>query len=120
MATFLNQVLSYEISGSYVMFNINVELKFKQDEIGKEWRIEPTILEKDRLSPDDKFFNKYWIRTIYARKEKIKVELNIPILKVDLNTEPGKEEVYAELRVISLDGQLVISETTTDIIKVEV
>jgi len=120
MATFLEQSLKYTIQGPYVMFVVTAKLKFQPNEIGTNWRLETTILEKDLFNPDDVFQDQNWARTFYARREIISLDIHIPILKRDLNTEPGTEEVYAKLKVVPLDGTFPASEATTNKIHVSV
>jgi hypothetical protein len=119
MAKFLTKTLSHIIQGPFVMFISRVKIQFDDGEIGKQWRIEIILSEKDLLSPDDTFQNENWGRTITANKETVEVELNVPINKRDLNTEFGKEEVYATLKLVHPETSLVAAQTKTNTIKVD-
>ena len=48
------------------------------------------------------------------------MELNVPINKRDLNTEFGKEEVYATLKLVHPETSLVAAQTETKPIKINI
>ena len=120
MANFIEQTLSHEISGPYVMFINNVKIKLEGSEMGKTLRVQVSFMELDKFSPPDRFTNEHWVRTFVANKEIIPLEIHTPIQKEDINTEPGLEEVQAILKLVTADGQQVLAETKTNIIKVDV
>ena len=120
MAKFLTNTLSHIIQGPFVMFIIRVKIQFDAAEIGKQWRIEIIISEKDFLTSDDTFQNENWGRTITANKETVEIELNVPINKRDLNTEFGKEEVYATLKLVHPETSLIAAQTKTNPVKISI
>ena len=120
MVKILEQKLQHGFEGPFVMFDITAKMKFEPDEIGKRWRLETIIIERDRFTPDDVFEDLNWSRTFNARREEVSLQVHVPILKRDLNTEPGKEEVSVKVRVVPLEGNFPSAEVTSNIIKIDV
>ncbi|NVM30325.1 MAG: hypothetical protein HWN65_15880 [Candidatus Helarchaeota archaeon] len=120
MARFLEQALRHSFEGPYVMFDVIAKMKFQPDEIGKKWQLETIIIEKDRITPDDVFRDHNWSRTFIANQETVSLEIHVPIQKSDMNTEPGKEEVYAKLKVVPLEGDFPVGEAITNMVEIDV
>ncbi|NVM53339.1 MAG: hypothetical protein HWN66_06510 [Candidatus Helarchaeota archaeon] len=120
MVKILEHTFRHALEGPYVMFDITVKMYFPEDEIGTRWRLETIIVEKDRLSPDDVFSDPNWSRTFSANREIVSLDIHVPLLKRDLNTEPGPEEVYAKLKVVAIEGSFPSGETTTDTVKIDI
>ena len=120
MVKFLSQKLSSAIQGPYVMFTVDVELQFEPNERGKDWRIELILMEYDRFTRDDVLRTKNLSRTFKSSRETISFQFDAPIHRFDVNTEPGKEEVYAKLTLVSLDGSIPALEVKTNRIKIAV
>ncbi len=117
MAKFVKKTLGSSFEGPYVMFDLAVEIAFYKDEIGKKWRLDTVLVEKDTIR-DDLFSNKSWGRSFEANKETVALKIHVPIHKDDMNTEPGLEEVFAKLTLKAEDGTTV--EAKTDMIKVDI
>ncbi|HUY00298.1 MAG TPA: hypothetical protein VMV49_12125 [Candidatus Deferrimicrobium sp.] len=61
-----------------------------------------------------------WDRIFSADQEILTVVANIPIYKRELNTEPGKEEVSAKLKVVPVEGKFSIGETIANTVKIDI
>ena len=120
MVKILEHTFRHAFEGPYVMFDISVKMYFPEEEIGTRWSLETIIMEKDRLKRDDVFSNPNWSRTFSANHEIVSLDIHVPIMKRDLNTEPGSEEVYAKLKVVPVEGSFPSAEVTTEIVKVDI
>lgn len=115
MASFVSASLSHEMAGSFVKFTIDAKLRFESKEVGHRWLFQIEFMEEDPVK-DDKLssmpkaeaFGKAdaHVKRHYFIPSKEEVELTFeeefPAHLVD--TEPGKEEVYANVQALPLEA----------------
>lgn len=133
MASFVSTNLGHEISGGFVLFTLDAKLRFEEKEVGHRWLFQIEFREHDPMS-DDKLsampkaeaFGKAdaHLKRHYFIPSQTEIELSFkeefPAHLVD--TEWGKEEIYAHLKVLPLEAPpgFVAAETDTDITQVDV
>ena len=133
MASFVSTNLTHEISGNFVLFTLDAKLRFEEKEVGHRWLFQIEFREHDPVSddalsdmPKAEAFGKADAnkKRHYFIPSKTEVDLSFkeefPAHLV--NTEWGKEEVYARLKVLPLEAPpgFVAAETDTDITEVDV
>ncbi len=133
MANFVTANLGHEIAGGYVNFKVDAKLRFDPKEVGHRWLFQVRFLEEDVVSddqlsplrPSEAFGDpSAHIKRHYFVPSKQEVELSFteefPKQRVD--TEWGKEEIYALLEALPLEAPpgFVPAKTRTNVIKVDV
>ncbi len=101
MAQFQSVALSHSISGNDVLFKVDAGIQFQTHELNTRWFLDIDFKESDLLSKDDMIQSSS--RTFSADAVNKNVSFSFAIPKSKVNTEPGKEEVYAVVGVIPLE-----------------
>jgi len=133
MASFMSANLGHELKGNFVTFKLDAKLRFEPKEVGHRWLFQIEFMEEDPVS-DDKLspirkseaFGQAdaHIKRHYFIPSKEEVELSFveefPAHLVD--TEWGKEEVYAKVQALPLEAPpgFVAAKTRTNITNVDV
>jgi len=133
MASFMSANLGHELKGNFVTFTLDAKLRFEPKEVGHRWLFQIEFMEEDPVS-DDKLspirkseaFGQAdaHIKRHYFIPSKEEVELSFveefPAHLVD--TEWGKEEVYAKVQALPLEAPpgFVAAKTRTNITNVDV
>ncbi len=133
MASFVSANLSHELTGSFVVFKLDAKLRFETAEVGHRWLFQIEFMEADPMKddklsamPKSEAFGKAdaHLKRHYFVPSKEEIELSFeeefPAHLVD--TELGKEEVYANLQVLPLEAPpgFVPAKTRTNITDVDV
>ncbi len=131
MASFVSANLSHEISGEFVAFKIDAKLHFEEQEVGHRWLFQIEFMEEDPMA-DDKL--PVSAETVFGKGDVVKRHYIIPseqdvevafteeVAKHLVDTEMGKEEVYANLKILPTEAPegFVSSETRTNVTIVDV
>ncbi len=119
MASFVSAILTHHLSGDDVIFTVNARIRFEHFERDTQWYLRMKFMEEDTFF-DDKLsaIN----RTFSANSTEVDVSFSERITKKKVNTEWGKEEVYAELEVVPLreESRFVVGKARTNTTKVSV
>lgn len=133
MASFVSTNLGHELSGGFVVFKLDAKLKFEAKEVGHRWLIQIEFMEQDPvsddrlspLSPAEAFGQAdAHVKRHYIIPSSDEIELafteEFPAHLVD--TEWGKEEVYAKIQALPLEAPegFVAAQTRTNVTKVDV
>lgn len=119
MASFVNTGLSYERSEKRILFTVEAKVRFEEQELGHNWMFEIILMEQDPVKDDHLLTKRHYFVPENAEEEISYVE-DMGWAQVD--TEPGKEEVYAKLRVAPLDApaNMTAADARTTVISVDV
>lgn len=119
MASFLSTDLSYERSEKRVLFTVKAKVQFEDQEQGHNWMFEIVLMEEDPIKDDHLLTKRHYFIPESGEQELSYVE-DMGWAQVD--TEAGKEEVYAKLRVAPLDAppNMTADDTRTITISVDV
>lgn len=133
MANFVTANLGHEISGGFVNFRLDTRLRFEPEEVGHRWLFQVRFMEEDPLAddrlsplrPSESFGDpSAHIKRHYfvPSKEEIDLSFTEEFPKQLVDTEWGKEEVYASLEVLPLEAPagFVPAKTRTNVIKVDI
>lgn len=101
MATILEATLTHEERHPRVLFTVNATVSFEEQELDHEWLFEVALMEDDPLS-DDRLKRERYYFTADDREMELTRQVDMGWARVD--TEPGKEEVYADLRLAPMGG----------------
>jgi|GEM_PF-2607844 hypothetical protein len=133
MASFVSANLDHEISGKFVVFQLDAKLRFEPKEVGHRWLFQIEFREQDpvkddKLSPVPKSVGfgepDAHIKRHYFIPSQGEVELSFkeefPTHLVD--TEWGQEEIYAIVQALPLEQPpgFVAAKAQTNITKVDV
>lgn len=94
MATIQEARLTHEERHPRVLFTVGATVEFEEQELGHEWLFEVTLMEDDPLSDDRLKRERYYFESDESVMELTR-QIDMGWAQVD--TEPGKEEVYADL-----------------------
>ncbi|UCC72435.1 MAG: hypothetical protein JSV86_19040 [Gemmatimonadota bacterium] len=133
MASFVSSNLDHEVRDNFVVFKVDAKLRFESAEVGHRWLFQMVFMEADPMK-DDKLFgvpaslafgdpSAGIIREYFVpSKEEIELSFEKELPAQHVDTEPGKEEVYANLEVKPLGGPegFVPAKTRTNITEVDV
>jgi len=133
MASFISASLNHELKDNFVTFKLDAKLRFEAKEVGHRWLFQIEFMEEDPVS-DDKLSSvpaseafgqaDAHIKRHYFIPSKEEVELSFteefPAHLVD--TEWGKEEVYAKVQALPLEAPpgFVAAKTRTNVTHVDV
>lgn len=133
MASFVSATLAHELSGNFVVFKLDAKLRFEAKEVGHRWLFQIKFMEEDPMSDDqlsplrasESFGDpSAHIKRHYFIPSKQEIELSFTeeFAKQQVDTEWGKEEVYASLEVLPLEAPagFVPAKTRTNITNVDV
>jgi len=114
MAQFQSVALSHSTTDKNVLFKVDAGIQFQTHELNTRWFLDIDFKESDRVSKDDMIESS--ARTFTADELSKNVSFSFAIPKSKVNTEPGKEEVYAVVDVIPLEEppQFVRDTATTN------
>ncbi len=133
MASFVSAILGHDLSGNFVVFKLDTKVRFEPKEVGHRWLFQVEFKEADPLAddtlapvspaeafgqPDAHIKRHYFVPS----KEEIELSFEEEFPKHLVDTEWGKEEVYASLQVLPLEAPpgFVPAKTRTNITKVDV
>jgi hypothetical protein len=133
MASFVSSNLSHEVTGGFVVFTLDAKLRFEAKEIGHRWLFQIEFKEQDPLKddalsamPKAEAFGKadahvkrhYFIPS----KEEIELSFKEEFPTHLINTEWGKEEIYADVQARPLEAPpgFVPAQARTNITHVDV
>jgi hypothetical protein len=133
MASFVSANLNHGISGNFVVFRLDAKLRFEPKEVGHRWLFQIEFMEQDPVK-DDKLsampkaeaFGKAdaHIKRHYFVPSQEEIELSFkeefPTHLID--TEWGKEEIYASVQALPLEAPpgFVAAKARTNVTKVDV
>jgi hypothetical protein len=133
MASFESAKLDHELMDKFVLFKLSMKLRFEPREVGNRWLLQIEFREQDPLKDDHLFpvpeslrFGEVDAGKVreYIQPSKETAELSrdfeFPAHLVD--TEVGKEEVYAilQLKPVGEGSDFTPAETRTNITQVDV
>jgi hypothetical protein len=101
MAQFLSASLAHSLSGSNVLFRVDARIRFQAHELNTWWFFSMTFKEEDTFF-DDKLRSVN--RSFLAASLEQDISFSESIPKSTVDTEWGKEEVYADLQVVPLQA----------------
>ncbi|HSG82077.1 MAG TPA: hypothetical protein VLC48_07500 [Gemmatimonadota bacterium] len=133
MASFVSANLSHELSGQFVTFTLSTVIRFEPKEVGHRWLLQYQFMEEDAVS-DDKLSQLRPAEAvgdpnpgvkrhyIIPSKEEIELSYEEEFSKHLVDTEIGKEEVYAKVDILPLEAPqgFVAGSTRTNITVVDV
>lgn len=119
MASFINADLSHELTEKRVIFTVSAKVRFQEQEQGHNWMFEVVLWEEDPVY-DDHLITKrdYFV----PKSDEVELSQVVDMGQAQIDTEPGKEEVYAKLRVAPLDAppNMAAAEARTNTLSVDV
>ncbi len=133
MASFESANLDHELQDKFVLFKLSIKMRFQPEEVGNRWLLQIEFREHDPMKDDQLFIVPEAVRFgevdagkirkyIIPSKEEAEIseEIEFPAHLVD--TELGKEEVYAiiELKPVGEGSTFVPAQTRTNITEVDV
>jgi len=133
MASFESANLDHELQDKFVLFKLGIKMRFQPEEVGNRWLLQIEFREHDPMKDDQLFIVPEAVRFgevdagkirkyIIPSKEEAEIseEIEFPAHLVD--TEMGKEEVYAiiELKPVGEGSTFVPAQTRTNITEVDV
>ncbi|UCC48088.1 MAG: hypothetical protein JSV41_11500 [Gemmatimonadota bacterium] len=133
MASFVSANLNHEISGNFVVFQLDAKLRFEPKEVGHRWLFQIEFMEQDPVK-DDKLsampkaeaFGKAdaHIKRHYfvPSQEEIELSFKEEFATHLVDTEWGKEEIYASVQALPLEAPpgFVAAKARTNVTKVDV
>ncbi len=133
MASFVTANLDHEVKGGFVVFKLGAKLRFEPNEVNHKWLFQIEFMEADPVKddpvkrhPDSVGFGEadsHIIRHYFVpSKEEIELDYEEEFPKQQVDTELGKEEIYANLQVLPLQAPpgFVPAKTRTNITHVDV
>ena len=107
MATNREAKLTHEERHPRVLFTVDATVSFEEGEMDHEWLFEVTIMEDDPVR-DDRLKRERYYFTPNQRETELVRQVDMGWAQVD--TEPGREEVYADLWLAPIGGPPNTSE----------
>lgn len=107
MATIHEANLTHEERLPRVLFTVKATVEFEEQELNHDWLFQITLNEHDVVG-DDRLKRERYYFSPDERKMELTRQVNMGWAQVD--TEPGKEEVYAELFLAPLDAPSNMTE----------
>jgi hypothetical protein len=133
MASFASAKLDHELLDKFVTFKVGMKLNFDPNEIGHPWLVQIEFWEQDPFKDDrlwplpkgvrvGEIHEGQWRHYIEPSSQEIDLDYEAEFPEHHVNTEPGKEEVYAviKLRPVDPPPDFLSAETRTNITKVNV
>lgn len=119
MATIREAKLTHEERLPRVLFTVKATVEFEEQELNHDWLFQITINEHDVVG-DDRLKRERYYFSPDEQKMELTRQVNLGWAQVD--TEPGKEEVFAELFLAPLDAPPNMTEdrTRTNTVSVDV
>ena len=94
MATIREARLSHEERHPRVLFTVSATVEFEEQELGHDWLFEVTLMEDDPVGDDRLKRERYYFE---SGEPMLELTRQIDMGWAQVDTEPGKEEVYADL-----------------------
>jgi hypothetical protein len=133
MASFVSANLDHELSAGFVVFKLDAKLRFAPSEVGHKWLFQIEFMEEDPVSDDrlsqfkkaegfgqadDSIIRHY----IIPSKEEIEISFKEEFPAHLVDTEWGKEEVYAKVQILPLEAPpgFVSAQARTNVTHVDV
>lgn len=133
MANIESAKLDHELAEKFVLFKLNTKLRFEPEEVGQRWLLQIAFFEKDALKNDQLFLVPESVRVgevhagqlrnyIRPSKGEIDYSYDVEFPAHLVNTELGKEEVFAkvELKPVGEGVSFTPAEIETNITHVDV
>ncbi len=133
MASFVSANLDHEIAGGFVVFKLDAKLRFESNEVGHRWLFQIEFMEADPVKDDklstmpaaeafgkaDAHLKRHYF---VPSQEEVELSFREEFAAHLVDTEWGKEEVYANLQVLPLEAPpgFVPAKTRTNITQVDV
>lgn len=119
MAEFVTASLSHSLSDDRVLFRVDARIRFQPHELNTAWFLSMQFMEEDTVFNDDLGTHR---QTFQASAIEVDVSFGISKSKRRIDTELGKEEVFAKLEVVPLQAPppFIIDTATTNTIQVNV
>lgn len=133
MASFVSANLDHELSDNFVVFKLDAKVRFEPKEVGHRWLVQIEFMEEDPVKDDklssmskaeafgqaDAHLKRHYI---IPSKEEVELSFSDEFPKHLVDTEVGKEEVYAKLQVLPLEAPpgFVAAKTRTNVTVVDV
>lgn len=99
MATIHDARLSHEERHPRVLFTVNATVEFEESELGHDWLFQVTLVEDDPVGSDRL---KRELQYFEPGETEMELTRKIDMGWAQVDTELGKEEVYADLRLAPL------------------
>lgn len=133
MASFVSANLSHELTEHFVKFTLTTVIRFEPKEVGHRWLLQYQFMEEDPMA-DDKLAQLRPAESvgdpspglkrhyIIPSKEEVELTYSEEFSAHLVDTEIGKEEVYAKVEVLPLEAPpgFVAGKTRTNITVVDV
>ena len=107
MATIREARLAHEERHPRVLFTVSATVEFEEQELGHDWLLQVTLMEDDPVGDDRLKRERYYFEADETTKELTR-QIDMGWAQVD--TEPGKEEVYADLHLAPLKAPPEMSD----------
>jgi len=133
MASFVSANLDHELSGNFVVFKLDTKIRFEPKEVGHRWLVQIEFMEEDPVKDDklsqltpaeafgkaDAHLKRHYI---IPSKEEVELSFSEEFPKHLVDTEVGKEEIYANLQILPLQAPagFVSGKTRTNTTVVDV
>lgn len=115
MASFVSANLDHEVSESFVVFKLDAKIRFEPKEVGHRWLVQIEFMEEDPVKDDnlsqltpaeafgqaDAHLKRHYI---IPSKEEVELSFSEEFPKHLVDTEIGKEEIYANVQVLPLQA----------------
>ncbi|MFW6193575.1 MAG: hypothetical protein ACOC83_08815 [Gemmatimonadota bacterium] len=119
MATIHEAKLTHEERHPRVLFTVKATVEFEEQELNHDWLFEITLAEHDVVGDDRLKRERY-----YFAPDETEMDLTrqIDMGWAQVDTEPGKEEVYAEVFLAPLDAppNMTSDRTRSNMVNVDV
>lgn len=101
MATIHKAVLTHEERHPRVLFTVSATVAFEEQELGHDWLFEVTLMEDDPVGDDQLKRERYYFA---PGETEMDLTRQIDMGWAQVDTEYGKEEVYANLHLAPLEA----------------
>ncbi len=120
MAEIKSANISYSLKNNIVIFKFNVDLEFESRELNTHWFIQGKVMEKDTFYDD--FVISIDSSPFVPNRRNYSVKFREVARESRVDTEWGKEEIYALLTIIPLESPrpFTMDNIRTNRIKVDV
>lgn len=111
MATIHDARLEHEERLPRVLFTVQATFRFEESEIGHDWVFQVTLLEDDPVGSDRLKRERYYFE---SGESEMELTRQIDMGWAEVDTEPGKEEVYAELFLAPMKAPPDMTDARTE------
>jgi hypothetical protein len=119
MAAFLSASLSHSLTQDRVLFRVDARIRFQPHELNTTWFLEMQFMEEDTVFDDDLGTHR---GNFSASATEVDVSFSISKSKSRIDTEVGREEVFAKLTLVPLQAPppFAMDVATTNTVSVNV